>query len=66
MKNKHSSTVSFGSLIRKLRTDLNITQRDLAKKLGIAPSYLNDLEKEKIGAPKQATIKKLATTIDNK
>tara|TARA_B100001248_G_scaffold58374_1_gene39481 strand:- start:1217 stop:2353 length:1137 start_codon:yes stop_codon:yes gene_type:complete len=63
MKNKHSSTVSFGSLIRKLRTDLNITQRDLAKKLGIAPSYLNDLEKEKRGAPKQATIKKLATIL---
>ena len=63
MKNKHSSIASFGSFIRKLRTDLNITQRDLAKKLGIAPSYLNDLEKEKRGAPKQATIKKLATIL---
>ncbi len=63
MKNKHSSIVSFGSFIRKLRTDLNITQRDLAKKLGIAPSYLNDLEKEKRGAPKQATIKKLSTIL---
>jgi transcriptional regulator with XRE-family HTH domain len=63
MKNKHSSIASFGSFIRKLRTDLNITQRDLAKKLGIAPSYLNDLEKEKRGAPKQATIKKLSTIL---
>ena len=63
MKNKHPSIASFGSFIRKLRTDLNITQRDLAKKLGIAPSYLNDLEKEKRGAPKQATIKKLSTIL---
>ena len=35
-------------------------QRDLAKKIGVAPSYLNDIEKEKRTAPKQIIIKKLS------
>ena len=40
--------------------NLKITQRDLAKKVGIAPSYLNDLEKEKRSAPKITIIKKIS------
>ena len=36
---------SFGSLIRKTRLKLGIGQRELAKKVGIAASYLNDIEK---------------------
>ena len=31
---------SFGSYIRALRLNLNIGQRELAEKIGIAPSYL--------------------------
>ena len=38
---------SFGLHIRTLRLSLNIGQRKLAEKIGIAPSYLNDIEKEK-------------------
>ena len=37
----------FGSFIRDLRISQNIGQRELANKIGIAPSYLNDIEKEK-------------------
>ena len=43
MKNNSSPTEKFGPFVRKLRLNLNITQRELAKKVGIAPSYLNDL-----------------------
>jgi len=63
MKNRLNFKKKFGPFIRKLRLDLNITQRDLAKKIGIAPSYLNDLEKEKRAAPKQETIKKISLTL---
>jgi choline kinase/transcriptional regulator with XRE-family HTH domain len=51
---------SFGSYIRALRLNLNIGQRELAEKIGIAPSYLNDIEKEKRSSPKQIIINKLA------
>ena len=37
----------FGLFIRELRIKKNIGQRDLAKKIGVSPSYLNDIEKEK-------------------
>ena len=38
-------------------------QRELAEKIGVAPSYLNDIEKEKRTAPKQNIIKKLSTIL---
>jgi len=51
---------SFGSYIRALRLNLSIGQRELAEKIGIAPSYLNDIEKEKRSSPKQIIINKIA------
>ena len=42
-KNNHSGT--FGSYIRELRIKQDIGQRELAKKIGVAASYLNDMEK---------------------
>ena len=58
MKKNPSDT--FGSYIRKLRTKNDIGQRELAKKIGVAPSYLNDIEKNKRKAPKQIIIKKIS------
>ena len=55
---------SFGLHIRTLRLSLNIGQRKLAEKIGIAPSYLNDIEKEKRSAPKLNIIKKLAIELN--
>ena len=54
---------SFGSFIRDLRTKHGYGQRELAKKIGIAASYLNDIEKEKRSAPKQLVIKKISTLL---
>jgi L-glutamine-phosphate cytidylyltransferase len=50
----------FGPYIRELRLIHQIGQRDLAEKIGIAASYLNDIEKEKRTAPKLSVIKKLS------
>jgi len=63
MKKSKISNNSFGSLVRKTRLDLGIGQRELAKKIGIAASYLNDIEKEKRTAPKSNIIKKLSTIL---
>jgi L-glutamine-phosphate cytidylyltransferase len=57
---KNDLNQTFGSYIRVLRTDLKIGQRELAKKVSIAPSYLNDIEKNKRAAPKTEIIKKIS------
>ena len=54
---------SFGSYIRKLRIKKDIGQRELAKKVGVAPSYLNDMEKGKRAAPKNELVKKLSSIL---
>jgi choline kinase/DNA-binding XRE family transcriptional regulator len=51
---------SFGSLIRESRIKNGFGQRELATKIGVAASYLNDIEKEKRSAPKQIVIKKIS------
>ena len=60
MKNTSSTPITFGSYIRKLRIENDIGQRELAKKIDIAPSYLNDIEKNKRSAPKNVVLKKLS------
>jgi len=57
-KNNFSQT--FGSYIRDLRISLDIGQRELAQKISIAPSYLNDIEKNKRAAPKNDIIQKIS------
>ena len=46
MIKKKNIPISFGSYIRSLRIESGIGQRELAKKIDISPSYLNDLEKK--------------------
>ena len=48
MKKRLNISETFGSYIRRLRIKNNIGQRELAKKIGVAPSYLNDIEKNKV------------------
>lgn len=50
---------TFGSYLRHLRIELQIGQRELANQIKVAPSYLNDIEKNKRPAPKDNIIKKL-------
>ena len=57
---KNNQKKVFGSYIRELRIQNEIGQRELAKKIGIAASYLNDIEKNKRSAPKSNIIKKLS------
>ena len=55
---------TFGSYIRSLRIKNEIGQRELAKKIGLAASYLNDIEKNKRAAPKINVINKLSKLLD--
>jgi choline kinase/DNA-binding XRE family transcriptional regulator len=56
----NKNKLKFGSYIRELRLKLEIGQRELADKIGIAASYLNDIEKNKRSAPKLNFINKLS------
>jgi len=60
MVKKINNLDTFGSYIRGLRIKQDIGQRALAKKVGVAPSYLNDMEKGKRAAPKNELVKKLS------
>ena len=42
-----NKNITFGKFIRELRIKNGLGQRELAVKIGVAPSYLNDIEKEK-------------------
>ena len=63
MKKYPNISETFGSYIRRLRIKNNIGQRELAKKIGVAPSYLNDMEKNKRTAPRTDLIKKLSVIL---
>jgi L-glutamine-phosphate cytidylyltransferase len=60
---KKNLNKKFGPYIRELRIKNELGQRELADKIGIAASYLNDIEKEKRTAPKNIVIKKLSTLL---
>ena len=63
MKKRLNVSETFGSYIRRLRIKNDIGQRELAKKIGVAPSYLNDMEKNKRTAPRINLIKKLSVIL---
>jgi len=59
----NKSNKNFGSFIREIRISNDIGQRELAEKIGIAASYLNDIEKNKRSAPKINIIKKISSIL---
>jgi len=60
---KNNQIKAFGTYVRELRINNEIGQRELAKKIGIAASYLNDIEKNKRSAPKINIIKKISSIL---
>ena len=66
MKINKSNENKLGFVIRKLRIEKSIGQRELAKKLNISASYLNDIEKNKRQSPSSEVIEKLSTILEVK
>ena len=62
--NSSGGNNSFGTYIRKLRTEKKIGQRELARKIEVSASYLNDIEKGKRGAPRAELVSKLANSLE--
>ena len=55
---------TFGRYVRALREERRIGQRELARLLGVSPSYLNDIEKDKRVAPNPKLVRAIAETLD--
>jgi transcriptional regulator with XRE-family HTH domain len=53
---------SLGEGLRCKRVEMDISLRDLAKKLGLAPSYLSDIENDR-RVPSEEVLQRLATEL---
>lgn len=52
--------LKFGAYIAKRRTELGITLRGMADRLGITPAYLSDIEKGRRNPPDKTLLDKMA------
>jgi len=59
-----NGTNTFGNHVKTIRTARNIGQREMARAIGISPSYLNDIENNKRAAPSKEIIKKIADILE--
>lgn len=56
--------MDFGERLRQLRLNKALSQRKLAKKVGIDFTYLSKIERGRMSPPSQETILKLAGALD--
>ncbi len=54
----------FGEYIKQKRQEKNITLRAFADMVGIAPSYMSDIEKSKRNAPTQEILDKMIEVLN--
>jgi transcriptional regulator with XRE-family HTH domain len=59
-----SERATFGATIQKLRRERNLTQRDVAAKLGIDFTYLSKLENDRGEPASEDLVRKLAEILD--
>lgn len=55
---------TFGGYIRNLRIKSGFGLRELARSLGMSPTYLNDLEKQKRNAPRPEVVAKITKLLN--
>ena len=59
--------MQFGERVRQLRTQRRLTQRDLAKRIGVSDTYISKVENENLhfgDYPSEKFIHKLADALD--
>jgi len=55
-----SITLEFAATLRRLRTEKNLTQEELAQRSGVDYKYLQKLEGQNPSSPTLSTLEKLA------
>ena len=56
--------MTIGRYIKKLRVIRNVGQRELARKIGVSASYLNDIENGKRKGPSKEVIKRISHILE--
>lgn len=55
--------MSFGVLVRRLRKEKNVSQRELAAQVSVDYTYISKIENDKMDPPSEATIIKMAKVL---
>jgi len=55
---------TFGSYVSDLRSQKGLGLRELARRIGISPTYLNDIEKDKRQAPKNEILQNISKELE--
>lgn len=55
---------TFGETIRQLRMVKDITLRDFARRMDVSPTYVSQVEQDKIAPPTQERVAKMAELLD--
>ena len=55
---------TFGATVRREREKLDIGLREMAKKIGISPTYLSKVERDEFPPPAEDKVKALAEILD--
>src|SRR5688572_30588042 len=56
---------TFGSLLKEIRRSRNISQRDLAEKVGCDFTYISKIENDRLPAPAVETIEKICDVLES-
>ena len=59
-----SNEKTFGQYLRDIRIKAKLSQRDLAKAIGVDFTYLSKIENDKMAPPSEDTIKKIAKVLE--
>ena len=54
---------SFGALVRREREAKEIGLREMAKKIGVSPTYLSKVERDEFPPPAEDKVRKIAEII---
>jgi transcriptional regulator with XRE-family HTH domain len=55
---------SFGQILKEIRRNKNISQRDLANQAGVDFTYISKLENDRLPPPSVETIKRLSEILE--
>jgi transcriptional regulator with XRE-family HTH domain len=56
---------SFGALVRREREAKEIGLREMAKKIGVSPTYLSKVERDEFPPPAEDKVRKIAEIIEH-
>jgi HTH-type transcriptional regulator, competence development regulator len=58
-----TARTSFGGLVRRERVAKEIGLREMAKKIGVSPTYLSKIERDEFDPPAEDKVRKIAEII---